>query len=689
MKKLLLTLMLFAVATFGFAQIAAIGDYRSIKTGNWSDPTTWQVRTGANTWLAATVAPTATNNTYLQNGFTVTVDDAVLNSCKDLQINTLAVLALAAKTLSVNGKIRAFTGTTAETSSGDGVLYSNPNPNPLTLPSTMITYSTLSLLKFVGGTRIVTDSGEWTNNGNSPYASFALDNLAIGTFNAGMKLRELTVESGIMDVANVTFSLGNVTATGKLTIQSGATFKSARSFTSNGSQVVTYNSTTQMGPVTINSGGVMELTGNNPVIDCTVFTNSGTVIYSGSNQNLLAKANGTDALTFYTNLKIASNGTATLPASSDITVSGTLTMTSGNLAIPATSTLALTNGNTAVVGGSSSSYVQTLADGVSAGGILKVSGLSTSKTFPVGSVSNYLPVSLTPAASSNFSINTFNGATTNATPTGVAIADKTSIVDAIYNINRTSGTGSCNVTLGWDASLEGSTFTGVADNQIGAAQYISGAYGSFTGVGNNSANTVSLAGVSTFAPFLVGKNAVLPVSLTSFTAQKQATGVTLKWNTASEQNNSHFDVQRSTDGITFSNIAKVNGAGNSSTSLGYYFTDKTPASGVNYYRLNQVDFNGTATLSKVVSANTGFSNSAMQVYAGANSSAINISISAEQASAGQLIVYNMGGQKVFEQALSVNKGNNDLSISMSNANKGVFVVSYDNGVQVLKKKFVK
>ena len=183
--------------------------------------------------------------------------------------------------------------------------------------------------------------------------------------------------------------------------------------------------------------------------------------------------------------------------------------------------------------------------------------------------------------------------------------------------------------------------------------------------------------------------AVLPVSLTSLVAQNQSTGVHLKWNTASEQNNSHFDIQRSTDGVTFLNIGKVNGAGNSSSSLDYYFTDKSPASGVNYYRLNQIDFDGKSFLSKPVSVNMGFSNSALQVYVVPNSSSVNISINTDQISKGQLIIYNVSGQKVFEQSVSLAKGNNDLSLNLTQADKGIFIIDYLSSDLQLRKKFLR
>jgi PKD repeat protein len=85
---------------------------------------------------------------------------------------------------------------------------------------------------------------------------------------------------------------------------------------------------------------------------------------------------------------------------------------------------------------------------------------------------------------------------------------------------------------------------------------------------------------------------VLPVNLISFDAGKSGATVVLTWATAMEINNSHFEIQRSTDGIHFTTIGTVKGNGNSSSPINYSFTDENPFHGGNYYRLVQYDFDG-------------------------------------------------------------------------------------------------
>ncbi|MFB9862247.1 hypothetical protein [Rufibacter immobilis] len=94
----------------------------------------------------------------------------------------------------------------------------------------------------------------------------------------------------------------------------------------------------------------------------------------------------------------------------------------------------------------------------------------------------------------------------------------------------------------------------------------------------------------------------LPVTLINFTATAQNAGkVQLNWATASEINNKEFVVEQSTDGLTFTSAKTVAGGGNSNVQLNYTATVGAPATGVVYYRLKQVDFDGSSEYSKIVS----------------------------------------------------------------------------------------
>ena len=91
----------------------------------------------------------------------------------------------------------------------------------------------------------------------------------------------------------------------------------------------------------------------------------------------------------------------------------------------------------------------------------------------------------------------------------------------------------------------------------------------------------------------------LPVVLTAFAAQRRADGVRLRWATATEQQNTRFDVQRSPDGVAFATIGAVPGGGNASQPTSYALLDALAPPAALYYRLRQVDVGGEITLSLV------------------------------------------------------------------------------------------
>ncbi|WP_196292754.1 T9SS type A sorting domain-containing protein [Hymenobacter ruricola] len=116
-------------------------------------------------------------------------------------------------------------------------------------------------------------------------------------------------------------------------------------------------------------------------------------------------------------------------------------------------------------------------------------------------------------------------------------------------------------------------------------------------------HTASLSGISNFSLWTLGNAAnPLPVELATFTAQAQGTGALLQWTTASELNNAGFEVESSADGARFARLGTVAGAGSSTQAHTYAFVDEHVAryaAPLVYYRLRQVDLDGTASYSPV------------------------------------------------------------------------------------------
>ncbi len=91
---------------------------------------------------------------------------------------------------------------------------------------------------------------------------------------------------------------------------------------------------------------------------------------------------------------------------------------------------------------------------------------------------------------------------------------------------------------------------------------------------------------------------LVPVEFLSFNAKKGDGMVNLSWVTATEINNDYFEVQRSVDGGNFRTIGRVDGKGTTFSTSSYVFDDKAPVE-INYYRLRQVDFDGTVDYSDI------------------------------------------------------------------------------------------
>ncbi|WP_165903585.1 LamG domain-containing protein [Hymenobacter gummosus] len=117
-----------------------------------------------------------------------------------------------------------------------------------------------------------------------------------------------------------------------------------------------------------------------------------------------------------------------------------------------------------------------------------------------------------------------------------------------------------------------------------------------------AAGTVAFP-VTSFSQAVIGTfgSSPLPVELLSFTAAPVAGGVRLAWATAQEQHSAYFQVERSPDGQLFAAIGRVPAAGTSSSARAYALTDaQLPGrAGLLYYRLRQVDLDGTSSYSEV------------------------------------------------------------------------------------------
>jgi hypothetical protein len=169
----------------------------------------------------------------------------------------------------------------------------------------------------------------------------------------------------------------------------------------------------------------------------------------------------------------------------------------------------------------------------------------------------------------------------------------------------------------------------------------------------------------------------LPVELTGFKAAVSGRNtISLFWETATERNSDYFSVERSTDGRHFERTGAVKAKGHSSTLQGYTFTDTAPAQGTNYYRLRQVDLDGSFTFSAVVAARAAGSAVEGKLLAYPNSTAADLTLAIEgmQDEAVSIEVLDLLGKPHLQKAIKLKAANNTVPLDLTNLSSGVYLV---------------
>jgi len=175
-------------------------------------------------------------------------------------------------------------------------------------------------------------------------------------------------------------------------------------------------------------------------------------------------------------------------------------------------------------------------------------------------------------------------------------------------------------------------------------------------------NTETAAGnTSEFGPSFIS---TLPVRLLQFNGRVDNGIVYLNWSTSQEINNSHFDVERSSNGVSFEKIGTVSARGGISNA--YSFND-TKAGTVNFYRLKQVDKNGASTYSKTVLIRGDFDKIVAKVSPNPFSGSVNVSFQSVKAETVSVRLYNQTGQLVKQQSTKINTGINTVNLGDLNS----------------------
>jgi hypothetical protein len=185
----------------------------------------------------------------------------------------------------------------------------------------------------------------------------------------------------------------------------------------------------------------------------------------------------------------------------------------------------------------------------------------------------------------------------------------------------------------------------------------------------------------------------LPVLLSRFSGYKSGSMHTLAWTSSTENNFSHYNIQRSANGTDFITLGRVDSKslnGNSSTDLDYLYTDAHPAPGHNSYRLEQVDKDGHKRYSKVIDLFNSKSGSTIVILQNDAGNLINIYISSTKTSTATVKLADMNGRIMKIINAPIGNGSNNLQVRMDNMAGGIYVIQvYEDGRFSFSGKVVK
>jgi len=353
-------------------------------------------------------------------------------------------------------------------------------------------------------------------------------------------------------------------------------------------------------PATSNNAITLAGSTSSWINDGTFIPQAGTVTFSGDSEQILG---GTTATQFY-NLTVNKDNSSRIMLWNNAVVTNELSLTNGFVQTSYSSLLILGSSSTVIPpGGQATSFVR---------GPLKKVG-NTDFIFPIGKnivwaraeIKNVSGQLITDEFTAEYVNTTFD--------IPEIVWDSYQVLPPLHhvssveywNITQNAGTATKKIAL-YTEDKTISDFSDFDDEDMVIAHFKSGD-DKWENIGNTGNSGPGNTGWilsdewSTFSPFTFGslsKNNPLPVELTYFESLDNCPDVKLVWTVASEINNDYFEIHRSYDLKSTDVVGIVKGAGNTNYLTDYSFIDKNPKQGVIYYRLKQVDFDGTSTFSE-------------------------------------------------------------------------------------------
>ena len=426
------------------------------------------------------------------------------------------------------------------------------------------------------------------------------------------------------------------------------------------------------------------------------FTNNGTFNLNNSDNQTL-KLNGGSQQTLESNSDISgltvdnSNG---VELQNTLAITGTLTLTDGIVSFSNSSDNLVFESGASVSGGSASSYVA---------GSVKKKGSSDFK-FPVGKSAQYAPIEVTNFSnSSDFTAEYFKSQSNNFVSSSNLQSSSLNNIsqNEYWTLDRNNPSGSAaepEVTLYWKSGMSHgiSNLSDLTVARLNSNNNTSSWVdeGNSNTTGNTNEGSVTSNTITSFSEFTFGSTSsndnALPVELLYFKAAADQGHANLTWATASETNNRHFQVQKQV-GEAWENIGTIKGHGTTIEKQTYNFQDPDVKAGQTYYyRLKQVDFDGSYAYSDVKAVTLdGRASSAISIHPNPVSAQLHLTVNTKTSRNMEVVIQNIYGQQVYQGAMTTQAAANEQTLPVSQLSPGQYVIQLRGDERVVQKQFVK
>lgn len=403
---------------------------------------------------------------------------------------------------------------------------------------------------------------------------------------------------------------------------------------------------------------------------------SGLIVFNGTGaQTLTGGGTVSNLINYRLNNTSATGVTLTTP----YTINNTLTFTDGYLFTSTTNLLTIAAGAT-TPSASNASFVQ--------GPVKKVG--NTAYVFPVGNSAIYAPLSISApgVATDAFTAEYFRGVPPDQASRISQISGLSSV--DYWRLDRPTGASLVNVTLSWsptsyDPGLPpyGGSST-IAFHSTATSKWASHSRNGGN-TGTPTAGTLTWNSVPFYDDyFAIGISAVgatgLPVNFANVNARATNGSVTINWSNLTESDINFYEVERSTDGVRFSPIIRIQPKGNDYAKWDYSYIDPTPAR-TSYYRVKAVEFGTSVKNSAILKISTVNTSSSFVIYPNPVPNRV-ITVQSGNVAAGAYTVsiINANGQQVFTKVINFQTGAASQTIELpATVKSGIYLLKIENG----------